>query len=185
MDGDTVLEFLSSRTYARGNVLDRKQEHRLGRIVQKGLAVRHLQARAMSDVEVADKLHTTVATLHQQLVNENNARMIMEKCNKALVISVALKYTGNNVELEDLIQEGCLGLRKAINKFDPSRGFKFSTYAVWWIRQTISRAIAVQARAVRVPVHIVDAAAKIRRVSHLPGFQVQPISSDLTAVYAA
>jgi RNA polymerase primary sigma factor len=84
------------------------------------------------------------------------AREHLIKANTRLVVSVAKRYNGRGVPFLDLIQEGNLGLMKAVEKFDHSRGFRFSTYATWWIRQTITRAIADQGRTIRVPVHMVD-----------------------------
>jgi RNA polymerase primary sigma factor len=94
------------------------------------------------------------------------AREHLIKANTRLVVSVAKRYMGREVHFLDLIQEGNLGLMKAVEKFDYHRGFRFSTYATWWIRQTISRAIADQSRTIRVPVHMTDRIQRMYRIAH-------------------
>jgi RNA polymerase primary sigma factor len=94
------------------------------------------------------------------------AREHLIKANTRLVVSVAKRYMGRNVPFLDLIQEGNLGLMKAVEKFDYKRGFRFSTYATWWIRQTISRAIADQSRTIRLPVHMTDRIRQYYKASH-------------------
>ena len=90
----------------------------------------------------------------------------MVQCNLRLVMAVAREYSGRGVPLMDLIQEGNLGLIKAVEKFDHTKGFKFSTYATWWIRQAITRAIADQGRTIRIPVHMVETINRVSRANH-------------------
>ncbi|CAK6696441.1 RNA polymerase sigma factor, RpoD/SigA family [Synechococcus sp. CBW1107] len=111
----------------------------------------------------AERSGLSVAELKQALHHGRRARDRMIQANLRLVVAVAKKYQQRGMELLDLVQEGTLGLERAVEKYDPTRGFRFSTYAYWWIRQGITRAIATQSRTIRLPVHVTEKLNRIKK----------------------
>ena len=119
-----------------------------------------LQRTMNRNLRPEDELLTEMELVHTRAVDANQALI---RANLRLVVSVAKRYLGRGISFLDLIQEGNMGLLRAIGKFDPRRGFKFSTYATWWIRQSINRSIAEQARTIRIPVHLFESISRILR----------------------
>ena len=161
--GDSVRAYL--RDIGRIPLLEHDEEILLGRQVQ-----RLMEIKACEDLlgnpsreELAESLQTTTKELRKEIRDGEKAKDKMVTANLRLVVSVAKKYTKRNMELLDIIQEGTIGLVRGVEKFDPGRGYKFSTYAYWWIRQGITRAIAEKSRAIRLPIHVTENLNKLKK----------------------
>lgn len=129
--------------------------------IEETIALRDLAYKVINDEDLSDE---DILDLRKALVSSKRAKQKLAETNLRLVVSIAKKYVGRGMSFLDLIQEGNMGLMKAVDKYDYNRGFKFSTYATWWIRQAITRAIADQARTIRIPVHMVETINKLVRI---------------------
>ena len=155
---------------ARYPLLKPEEEVELARRVRFLEEVKELQAALElelgahpSKVQVASQLEMTEKQLDSRLYQGRVAKRKMIRSNLRLVVSIAKRYLNRGVPFLDLIQEGAMGLNRASEKFDPDKGYKFSTYAYWWIRQAITRAIANDARTIRLPIHIVEKLNKLKK----------------------
>lgn len=155
---------------ARYPLLKPDEEVELARRVRFIEEIRELQANLQiklghepSKLEVASELEMTEKQLESRLYQGRVAKRKMIRSNLRLVVSIAKRYLNRGVPFLDLIQEGAMGLNRATEKFDPDKGYKFSTYAYWWIRQAITRAIANDARTIRLPIHIVEKLNKLKK----------------------
>jgi len=167
-DIDLVRSYL--RDIGRVPLLSHEQEITLGRQVQDLMILENVESELESDLGekpdidlFAEKAGISPIQLKKKLKSGKRAKERMVAANLRLVVSVAKKYTKRNMELLDLIQEGTIGLVRGVEKFDPTRGYKFSTYAYWWIRQGITRAIAEKSRSIRLPIHITEMLNKLKK----------------------
>jgi len=167
-DIDLVRSYL--RDIGRVPLLSHEQEITLGRQVQDLMSLETIESELESDLgekpdikAFSERAGISPIQLKKKLKSGRRAKERMVAANLRLVVSVAKKYTKRNMELLDLIQEGTIGLVRGVEKFDPARGYKFSTYAYWWIRQGITRAIAEKSRSIRLPIHITEMLNKLKK----------------------
>ena len=162
ISGDSVRAYL--RDIGRIPLLEHDEEILLGRQVQRMMTLEEMKKELILDNQgLADAMDVSLKQVKRELREGAKAKDKMVTANLRLVVSVAKKYTKRNMELLDIIQEGTIGLVRGVEKFDPGRGYKFSTYAYWWIRQGITRAIAEKSRAIRLPIHVTENLNRLKK----------------------
>ena len=179
LSGDSVRAYL--RDIGRIPLLEHEEEILLGRKVQRLMEIKEIESEMeiQSQDDLAGVLGIPVKDLKRQLREGEKAKDKMVTANLRLVVSVAKKYTKRNMELLDIIQEGTIGLVRGVEKFDPGRGYKFSTYAYWWIRQGITRAIAEKSRAIRLPIHVTENLNKLKKAQR----ELSQINGEMPNVF--
>ena len=161
-------------------LLTKEDEVRLAQQIEQGNSARRDLEDPAGGVTPSRKTQ-----LKREVRRGEDAERTFVQSNLRLVVSIAKKYQASGLPLLDLIQEGNLGLMHAVEKFDWRKGFKFSTYATWWIRQAITRSIADQARTIRIPVHMIETINKLNRISRQIFLEsgVEPSSEELSLIH--
>lgn len=147
---------------AAHDLLEATDEVALARVIERGQAAARLLTEHTTPLSAARR-----ATLREAVKSGDDAQTMFVQANLRLVVSIAKRHTERGLDLLDLIQDGNLGLIRAVKKFDWRRGYKFSTYATWWIRQSITRGLGNQGRTIRIPVHMTDAVRLVRETKHV------------------
>ncbi|WP_346742387.1 RNA polymerase sigma factor RpoD [Rhabdothermincola salaria] len=178
---DPVRMYL--KEIGRVSLLTGQEEVELAQIIERGTAAAERLADLSASGELAAVDPLEKRRLTRLVRKGEDAKAELTQANLRLVVSIAKRYVGRGMLMLDLIQEGNLGLMRAVEKFDWTKGFKFSTYATWWIRQAITRAIADQARTIRIPVHMVESINKVHRVQRqmVQDLEREPTIEELAA----
>ncbi|MCU7611480.1 RNA polymerase sigma factor RpoD [Anaplasma capra] len=162
VDRKSLLEAYNSNTIFKQGDTSQEWKNLLEKERETIMGIQN-RVRLLSGEDSPSSFKALVARIQKHERTANKAKQEMIKANLRLVVSIAKKYSNRGLQFLDLVQEGNIGLMKAVDKFDYKRGYKFSTYATWWVRQAITRAIADQARTIRIPVHMIETVNKINR----------------------